>query len=62
MSVNPQSVANWVKAHQSALEASGHTSLPETPPVSATVELDEVQVFIGARKGEKNGGSTSPPQ
>jgi hypothetical protein len=24
-----------------------------------TVELDEVHVFVGARKGEKNAGSTS---
>lgn len=62
VSVNPQSVANWVKAHQSSLESSGHTSLPEIPPVSETVELDEVQVFLGARKGEKNSGSTSPPR
>jgi transposase-like protein len=62
VAVNPQSVANWVAAHQSALEEKGETSLPPAGVVAAeTVELDEVHVFIGARKGEKNAGSTSPP-
>ncbi len=67
VSVNPQSVANWLAAHQADLEQQGRSSLPETGAVTAeTVELDEVQVFIGARsetrkrvgKGEKNAGST----
>jgi len=61
LSVNPQSVANWVTAHQSALEQHGQSSLPPAGAVRAeTVELDEVQVFVGARKGEKNAGCTSP--
>lgn len=58
--VNPQSVANWVAAHQKALEQQGHTTLPTPAPQSATVELDEVHVFVGARKGEKNAGFTLP--
>ncbi len=62
VAVNPQSVANWVTTHQSALEEKGETSLPPAGAVAAeTVELDEVHVFIGARKGEKNAGCTSPP-
>ena len=59
VAVNPQSVANWVAAHQSALQHKGVTSLPPPSSVAAqTVELDELHVFIGARKGEKNAGST----
>jgi transposase-like protein len=59
LSVNPQSVANWVAAHQQALQDKGETSLPPAHTVVAeTVEMDEVQVFVGARKGEKNAGST----
>jgi len=59
--VNPQSVANWLAAHQADLQQQGHSSLPSAGTVAAqTVELDEVQVFVGARKGEKNAGSTSP--
>ena len=64
VAVNPQSVANWVAAHQKALEQTleqrGQSSLPPAAAGVAadTVELDEVQVFIGARKGEKNAGST----
>lgn len=59
LSVNPQSVANWVAAHQQALQDTGETALPPTGTVTAeTVELDEVHVFVGARKGEKNAGST----
>jgi transposase-like protein len=62
VAVNPQSVANWVAAHQNALEQRGQSSLPPAAGVAAqTVELDEVQVFIGARKGEKNAGCTSLP-
>ena len=57
--VNPQSVANWLGAAQGELEGRGEASLPPAGAVAAeTVELDEVQVFIGARKGEKNAGST----
>ena len=60
ISVNPQSVANWLAAHQAQLESRGQTSLPPAGTVAAeTVELDEVHVFVGARKGEKNAGSTS---
>jgi transposase-like protein len=64
VAVNPQSVANWVAAHQQALQDilqdTGETSLPPAGTVAAeTVELDEVRVFVGARKGEKNAGSTS---
>jgi transposase-like protein len=63
VAVNAQTVANWVAAHQSVLEEKGETSLPPAGAVSAeTVELDEVHVFVGARKGEKNAGSTSPPR
>ena len=58
MSVNPQSVANWVAAHQKALEQQGHTELPMPAPAAKTVELDELHVFVGARKGEKNAGFT----
>jgi len=60
--VNPQSVANWVAAQQSALQRSGQTTFPAPLPISETVELDEVQVFVGARKGEKNAGYTSRRQ
>jgi len=61
--VNAQSVANWLVAHQvqlqSQLQSRGETSLPPVGTVAAdTVELDEVHVFVGARKGEKNAGST----
>ena len=58
LSVNPQSVANWRAAHQQALQDKGETALAPQPVTADTVELDEVQVFIGARKGEKNAGST----
>jgi len=59
--VNPQSVANWLGAAQADLEQQGRSSLPDTGVVAAqTVELDEVHVFVGARKGEKNAGFTSP--
>ena len=59
VAVNPQSVANWVGAHQQALHDKGETSLPASGTVAAeTVELDEVHVFVGARKGQKNAGST----
>ncbi len=59
LSVNPQSVANWLAAHQVALQDKGETALPPAGAVAAqTVELDEVHVFVGARKGEKNAGST----
>ena len=61
VAVNPQSVANWVAAHQVALQDKGETALPPAGAVAAqTVELDEVHVFVGARKGEKNAGSTLP--
>jgi len=69
VAVNPQSVANWVAAHLQALHDKGETGLPPAGIVAAnTVELDEVQVFVGARsetrkrvgKGEKNAGSTLP--
>ncbi len=57
--VNPQSVANWLAAAQGELEDRGEASLPPAGAVTAeTVELDEVHVFVGARKGEKNAGST----
>jgi transposase-like protein len=59
--VNPQSVANWLAGAQTHLQQQGQSSLPATGAVTAeTVELDEVHVFVGARKGEKNAGSTSP--
>ncbi len=59
VAVNPQSVANWVAAHQQALQDKGESALPPPSSVAAeTVELDEVHVFVGARKGEKNAGST----
>jgi transposase-like protein len=58
VAVNPQSVANWVAAHQSALYDKGESPLPPAPVAAQTVELDEVHVFVGARKGEKNAGST----
>ena len=61
VAVNPQSVANWLAAHQVALKDKGETALAPAGAVAAqTVELDEVQVFVGARKGEKNAGSTLP--
>ena len=48
LSVNHQSVANWINAY--------HAHLPhrEEPPVSTpeTVELDEVFTFIGSKKGK----------
>ena len=59
--VNPQSIANWVAAHQKALQEQGEQTLPVQDSALGdcqTVELDELQVFIGARKGEKNAGST----
>lgn len=57
--VNDKSVVNWVAACQQALEASGAQTMPSNARVDAhTVELDEVPVFIGARKGEKNAGCT----
>jgi transposase-like protein len=59
LNVNPQSVANWVSAYPGALEDKGETSLPPAPLSAETVELDEVHVLVGARKGEKNAGSTS---
>jgi transposase-like protein len=34
-SVNPQSIANWVAAHQSALQDKGETSLPPAHTVAA---------------------------
>lgn len=62
--VNPQSVANWLAAEQTRRQEQGESSLPPAGSVMAeTVELDEVdevQVFIGARKGEKNAGSILP--
>ena len=59
--VNPQSVANWLAGAQTHLQQQGQSSLPATGAVTAeTVELDEVHVFVVARKGEKNAGSTSP--
>ena len=58
LSVNPQSVANWVAAHQAALEEGGRSCAPAPPVAAETVEMDEVQVFVGARKGEKNAGPT----
>jgi transposase-like protein len=60
VAVNPQSVANWVAAHQQDMQDKGESTLPSPSSVAAeTVELDEVHVFVGARKGEKNAGSTS---
>ena len=61
LSVNAQSVANWVAAHQKALQERGEQTLPQDDPALGacqTVELDELHVFVGARKGEKNAGST----
>jgi transposase-like protein len=53
--VNPQTVANWVEAYQQRLEQAGDEPMPSNAPVPAhTVELDEVHVFIGAKRGEKN--------
>ena len=61
LSVNPQSIANWVAAKQKALQQQGEQTLPANDPALGacqTVELDELHVFVGARKGEKNAGST----
>ena len=61
LSVNPQSVANWVAAQQKALQEQGEQTLPVHGGALGecqTVELDELQVFVGARKGEKYAGST----
>ncbi len=61
LSVNAQSVANWLAAHQNALERTAQATLPTDDPglgACQTVELDELHVFVGARKGEKNAGST----
>jgi transposase-like protein len=57
VAVNPQSVANWVAAHQQDLQDKGQSTRPSPSSVAAeTVELDEVHVFVGARKGEKTLG------
>ena len=53
VAVNPQSVANWFAAHQATLQDKGETSLAPQLVTAHTVELDEVQVFIGARKRKK---------
>lgn len=62
LSVNHQTVANWVAAYQEQLQSSGQPQLPEDPALAAegaVVELDELHTFIGAKRGEKNAGSTS---
>lgn len=57
--VNPQSVANWLADAQRAAQRRGLSSLPPAGAVEAeTTELDEVHVFIGAKRGEKNAGPT----
>jgi transposase-like protein len=60
LSVNHQSVANWVTAHQATLSQSQEPqSLLNAPvPTCDIVELDELHTFIGAKRGEKNDGST----
>ena len=52
LNVNPQSVANWIAAH--------HTALPPVPAVlpsetADVIEMDELFTFVG----EKKDGSTS---
>jgi transposase-like protein len=44
LKVNPQSVANWVKAYTAKLPAA---PVPEKP---RTVELDELYTYIGKKK------------
>lgn len=57
LSVNHQSVANWIASYQATLQAKGETTLPEGQVVSCqTVELDELHTFIGCRRGEKTLG------
>ncbi|MCS7010977.1 MAG: helix-turn-helix domain-containing protein, partial [Anaerolineales bacterium] len=46
LGVNPQSVANWVKAHAEQLPAA---SLPETVEKA---EMDELFTFIGDKKNK----------
>ena len=62
LSVNHQTVANWVASYQEQLQSSGQSQLPQDPILAAEgtiVELDELHTFIGAKRGEKNAGSTS---
>ncbi len=55
LSVNHQSVANWLKAYHERLAAQ-HPDPPQ-PPEAGTVELDELYTFVGSKKA----GSTSAP-
>ena len=53
LSVNPQSVANWLKAYHEELAAQ-HPGPPQPeraePPEAQTVELDELYTFVGSKK------------
>ena len=49
LSVNHQSVANWLKAYHDALQAQ-HPQTPQ-PAQAEMVELDELYTFVGSKKG-----------
>ena len=48
LSVNHQSVANWLKAYHGR-PAARHPDPPQ-PPGAGTVELDELHTFVGSKK------------
>ena len=59
LSVNHQSVANWIFSYQQTAQSAGQTTLPEGEIVACdVVELDELYTFIGCKRGEKNTGFT----
>lgn len=59
LSVNHQSVANWIFAYQQTLQAAEPATLPDGAIAACEiVELDELYTFIGSKRGEKNTGST----
>jgi len=62
LGLSQQSVANWLDQAQARLE---QEAVPVVPPEAAALsgsiaEMDELYVFIGAKRGEKKNGTTWP--
>ena len=51
LSVNHQSVANWVNAAHTRLQA-GEARAP-VPPTAGTLEMDELFTFVGTKKSPR---------
>lgn len=61
LGVSQQSIGNWLNLAQARLQ---QDQVPQVPPAALeacdeVVELDELHTFIGTRRGQKNGHSTS---